>query len=490
MCTEKRRTEAIWVKKKRGFWNGFLLFILIYAGAALLFFWIVHEDWQRTAVTTDPVNRDAVLPELAEGTEIEQDFTVEVDHPRSIVFYANRKPGLETEKSLLVTITAEDREVLSLELPYSSIAEDGAAVLSVKEMDGWPQRGKKATIRIRAEGEISLWYGRSRSAGKFLVGTETSGLRLNGEAVEGELVFSQAGEIELPYMHYYWPFALCLFAVLAGIILVCHSCLIHGKETVVHRGLYLIRQYRYLLKTLVVRDFKIKYKDSVLGVLWSFLNPLLMTFVYMFVFSTLFRNSIENFVVYLMSGIILFNYFSEATNLGMQSIVGNAGLITKVYIPKYIFPISKVLSSAINLVISLIPLLIMMALTGVRFSKSMFLIPLVLLLLVLFCVGVSLILAAAMVFFRDIQFLWGILLTILNFLSPIFYPESIIPARFITLYHMNPIYQYLFFMRTISLGGISPTPVTYLYCSLASLITLAAGLLIFRRAQTQFVLHL
>ena len=95
-----------------------------------------------------------------------------------------------------------------------------------------------------------------------------------------------------------------------------------------------------------------------------------------------------------------------------------------------------------------------------------------------------------MVYFRDVQFLWGILLTILNFVSPIFYPESIIPARFITIYHMNPMYQYLFFMRTITLGGISPTPVTYLYCTLASLLSLAVGLFVFRRSQSKFVLHL
>ena len=97
---------------------------------------------------------------------------------------------------------------------------------------------------------------------------------------------------------------------------------------------------------------------------------------------------------------------------------------------------------------------------------------------------------SAMVYFRDVQFLWGILLTILNFLSPIFYPETIIPVRFTTMYHMNPIYQFLFFMRTITIGGVSPTPITYLYCLLGSLGTLGVGLFIFRRCQSQFVLHL
>ena len=477
------------MKIKNGFIRSFLLFALIYAALASLLFWVVKDDWRRTVVRTDPINRDALLPELVSGSEISQTFTVASDLPDSVTVYASLQPGAKEEDSIRVTFSSEGKELFSKAFRYDDLSPDGALTVFIDD-SSWPAKGSPVLLSIQADGGLSFWYGKTRIAGKFQVEAETSGLCLNGNQVEGELVLSQLGIDILPYMNYFWPVVILLFLLICTVILHCHFCRTHHRGNVINKAFDLIGQYKYLLKTLVIRDFKIKYKASVLGILWSFLNPLLMTFVYMFVFSTLFRSSIENFVVYLMSGIILFNYFSEATNLGMQSIVGNAGLITKVYMPKYILPISKVLSSGINLIISLIPLLIMMAITGVRFSKSLFLIPVVLLFLILFSVGISLMLASAMVYFRDVQFLWGILLTILNFLSPIFYPETIIPARFITMYHMNPIYQFLFFMRTITIGGVSPTPITYLYCLLGSLGTLGVGLFIFRRCQSQFVLHL
>ena len=483
------KTEDNHRMQKKGFARNFMMFVIIYGILASVLFWVVRDDWRKTLITTEPVNRDVLLPELTEEHEISQDFLTAADNLQTLTLYTNKHPDASDESNLTVTFKSEGKELFSREIPYTHIPADGVLTVQM-ENDLLPPKGALATMMVQGEGKISLWSGSSRAAGKFQVGVETAGLRLDGKPVDGELVLVQKGEVFLPYADYYWPVIGVLFLLLCGVILYCHSCTVRQKSNAINRGIALIKQYQYLLKTLVIRDFKVKYKASVLGILWSFLNPLLMTFVYMFVFSTLFRSSIENFVVYLMSGIILYNYFSEATNLGMQSIVGNAGLITKVYMPKYIFPISKVLSSGINLLISLIPLLIMMALTGVRFSKSLLLIPLVLLFLILFCVGVSLMLSAAMVYFRDIQFIWGIMLTILNFLSPIFYPESIIPARFLTLYHLNPMYQYLFFMRTITLGGISPTPITYLYCILASLGTLAIGLLVFRKSQSQFVLHL
>lgn len=477
------------MEKKDNFSRSLFLFALAYAILSLLFYWIVKDDWRSTAVTTDAVNRDSISPEMTEENEIQQEFTVAADRLISLTFYANKQADAKETSTLKVHIASGEKELFFCEIPYSSIDTNGIVNIPVSGISGI-EKGSCITIILQAEGKLSVWIGSSRTAGKFQVDVETSGLRINGEPVNGELALSQHGVLDLPYMDYYWPVVSLLFLLLAGTMIYCHSCRTHNRKNLINKGIFLIQQYWYLLKTLVIRDFKIRYKASTLGVLWSFLNPLLMTFVYMFVFSTLFRSSIENFVVYLMSGIILFNYFSEATNLGMQSIVGNASLIKKVYMPKYIFPISKAISSGINLVISLIPLMIMMALTGVRFQKSLLLVPLVILFLVVFCIGFGLILSAIMVYFRDIQFIWGICITILNFMSPIFYPESIIPARFITLYHMNPMYQYLYFMRTIVLGGISPTPVTYCYCILASTITLLVGLFIFRKTQSHFVLHL
>ena len=250
------------------------------------------------------------------------------------------------------------------------------------------------------------------------------------------------------------------------------------------------KRYGFLLKKLGDRDFRTKYQASVLGMLWSFLNPLLTMTVYLIVFSLIFRSNIEYFPAYLLTGIVLFNYFSESTTQGLNSIVVNRALITKVYMPKMIYPLAKVLSSAVNLLISFIPMFIVMLVTGVPFHKSLLLLPLVVLFLVGFCLGMTLILSTLNVFFRDTQFLWGILVTVWNFLTPIFYPESIIPAAFRTVYHMNPLYQIVYFMRCITVGGISPTPVTYLYCCLAALIPLALGLYIFRKQQDRFVIYL
>ena len=208
------------------------------------------------------------------------------------------------------------------------------------------------------------------------------------------------------------------------------------------------------------------------------------------VFSTIFKNTIPNFPVYLMTGIVLFNYFSEATSLGLDSIVTSSALITKVYMPKYIYPLSRVTSSLVNLVISFVPLLLMMVVTGVPLTKSLLLTPLVVLYLFLFALGMAMILATMNVFFRDTRFLWGVVVLMWTYLTPIFYPETIIPAQLITLYHMNPMYQFIYFMRCITLGGVSPTPVTYLYCSLCSVVPLLVGLWVFKKNQDRFVFYL
>ena len=479
---DPKQKPASW---KKNLVTAIICYLVLSAG----FYWVVSDDWKEIAVATDPVNQDVLLPELNEENRITQTFAVNADRLNEMILYA-RPVSADEDNSVFIRILDEDKELFSEEKAASEIPESGELHLDVSRL---PEglKGRKLKLELRGTGGVAFWTGTTRSAGKVSVKAHTEEiLTVDGVEQPGELVMQLRGANAAQYNRWYWPVAGAMGVVLLAAAIFTHICRSRGKVTVLTRATDLIRQYEYLLKTLVVRDFKVRYKASVLGALWSFLNPLMMTFVYFFVFSTIFRSSIPNFPIYLMSGIILFNFFSEATNLGMQSIVGNAGLITKVYIPKYIFPISKVLSSAVNLAISLLPLLVMMLITGTPIRKSMLLLPVVILYLVLFCVGVSLILSAIMVYFRDIQFLWGIVLTILNFLSPIFYPESIIPVQFIKLYHLNPLYQYLFFMRTIVVGGISPTPITYLYCTFFSVLALVAGLLIFRKAQSDFVLHL
>ncbi len=251
-----------------------------------------------------------------------------------------------------------------------------------------------------------------------------------------------------------------------------------------------IFRYGFLLEQLVKRNFNTKYRQSVLGVLWSFLNPLLTMAVQYIVFSQLFRSDIDHFPVYLISGIILFGFFNECVSLGMDSIVMNGPLITKVAMPKIIFPLSRGLSSLINLAISLAPLLGVMLLSGAPFSPALLAAPAVVVLTFLFALGVTLILCTLNVFFRDTRFLWSVISLLWTYATPIFYPITIIPQGWRGLFMCNPMYQLITCLRTIVIDGAFPSPGQWGACLLCALIPLGLGLLIFRRYEDRFVFHL
>ena len=464
-----------------------LAFTLCFLVLAGIYYWVVAEDWSRTSVMTEPVS--AGTPVGMAGSAVEQTFTVPADSLEVLRIMPEK--AREDEGTVRVEIRDGDQVLYTSE---EDTREWVSGQMTEIRLDPALQGclGRRVTLRLEiGQAGLTFWTGNSVTAGKFEAAVQTDEmLTVGGGPAEGQLVLSLQGINEISGRKWFWIMSALLWAaVTAGILWTARSEK-QGKPNVILQAVNLLKQYKFLLKQLVSRDFKVKYKASVFGFLWSFLNPLLMMMVYLFVFSTIFRSNVPNFPVYLLSGIVLFNFFSDGTNLGLLSITGNAALITKVYIPKYIFPVSKVFSSAVNLVISLVPLLLMMAFTGVRFTKAMLLLPFVVLFLVMLTTGVSLILSTMTVFFRDTQFLWGILITIINFMTPIFYPETIIPAAFRTLYHINPLYQILFFMRSITLNGVSPTPITYLYCLLVSAVPLALGLWIFRKQQDKFVLYL
>lgn len=461
------------------------LFIVIYLLLACVMYWVVKDNWSITGVRTDSVSMGYLLPA---GGQVSQKIRVDMDGLEAVEFTPHFD---QQERQGQVTLKLLDGEqtVWSADVSAAELPTDQSYRMAVAPAVQAPAETLVLEISPNETG-MALWAGNTVSAGKFDVQVQTSGLTVNGEEYQGSLVLSTHGYNLLQASRWFWPVAVVLLAAIVALVCVTHSQHKQGKRTCFTTLVEVYTKYRYLLKQLVDRDFRVKYKASALGMVWSLLNPLLTMLVYLFVFSTLFKSDIKNFPVYLMSGIILFSYFSESTNLGMASIVGNSALITKVYMPKIIYPLSKVLSSAINLCISLIPLCLVMLITGVTIHKSILLLPVVVLFLVVFSLGVSLILATMDVFFRDTQFLWSVLLMMLNFLTPIFYPESIIPAQFQMIYHMNPLYQIIFFMRTIILDGVSPTPVTYLYCILSCGVTLLLGLWIFCKNQDRFVLYL
>jgi ABC-2 type transport system permease protein len=315
-------------------------------------------------------------------------------------------------------------------------------------------------------------------------------LALNGNPVPGMLCFSVKGVDYIWTGLHYWKFvAIGAFLLVFYLWVTLHS-IKNGKKPLLLMALVAIRKYRFLIRQLVSRDFKSKYKRSVFGVLWSFLNPLLTMFVQYIVFSNLFRFDIPYYPVYLLCGIVMFNFFSEACGMTLGSIVGNASLITKVYMPKYIYPLTRVLSSFINLLISMVPLFIVTFASGLYPTKAYLLLPFVLICLMIFCLGFGMFLAAAMVFFRDIQFLWGVISMIWMYLTPIFYPENILPTNVAILLKGNPIYYFIKFVRMCIIDGISPEPRMYIYCFLFAITSLLFGSFVFKKTQDRFVLYL
>ena len=253
----------------------------------------------------------------------------------------------------------------------------------------------------------------------------------------------------------------------------------------------LFGKYNFLLRQLVSRDFKIRYKRSVLGVLWSLLNPLLTMLVQYVVFSNLFRSfKVPHYQVYLLSGIVMFNFFSEATTQALNAITSNASLITKVYIPKYVFPLSKTLSACINLGFSVAALYVVLLFSGIRLHWAHLLLPFALVTLFFFTVGVGLILSALMVYFRDIQFLYGIVVMLWMYLTPIIYPMSILPEIMQRLMLLNPLYHYITYIRTIILDGAVPSLAEHAYCIAFAVFFLALGALVFKKLQNRFIFYI
>ncbi len=257
---------------------------------------------------------------------------------------------------------------------------------------------------------------------------------------------------------------------------------------------YVWKKYSFLLKQLIVRDFKVKYKRSVLGVLWSLLYPVLTMAVMALVFTNFFKFSTSdvNYLAYLMSGLIVFNYFSEATNLSMSSVVANFSLINKVYMPKYIFPVSKCLFVGINFLLSQIPLYVILLATDTGITWRHVLLPYGYLCLFLFTLGFSLILSTISVFLRDMFYIYGVIITLWTYLTPIMYQvndQMFSSPVIITLLKCNPLYWFTYFPRRIMLYHTVPEPNAWLYCLLLGVGSLLIGLWVFKKNQDKFIYY-
>ena len=250
------------------------------------------------------------------------------------------------------------------------------------------------------------------------------------------------------------------------------------------------RHNLFVLSTLVSKDFKLKYRRSVLGVLWSVLNPLLMMVVLTAVFSFMFRFSIENYPLYLILGTILFGLMSGATNGAMSSIIDAAPLLKKIRVERMVFPLEKVLFELVNFAISLVAVALVMVWFHVVPHKAILALPLLLVYVTAFCLGIGLLLAALSVFFRDVMHLWGVVITAWTYATPIFYPISLLEPWMQEIMLYNPMYHYVTYFRDIMMYGIMPGLEQNLACLGFAAVMLAIGIFAFKKLESKFILYI
>ncbi len=238
------------------------------------------------------------------------------------------------------------------------------------------------------------------------------------------------------------------------------------------RELYRFREF---LRLLVINSISTRYKRSVLGVFWTLLNPLLTMTVLTFVFSEIFRSSITHYAVYLLAGIMFWNFFSQTTLFSVSSLVWGAGLLKRTYVPRSIFVVAALGNGLFNLIVTLLPLVVIMILTGAPFYPTWWLLPFAIFFLAVFTLGVGLFISALAVEFVDIVDIYQVAIQILFWMTPIVYPTDALPSSFAWLIKFNPLYHLLKFFRMPIYDGSLPSLEALLAAAGSSLLVLLAG---------------
>lgn len=245
-------------------------------------------------------------------------------------------------------------------------------------------------------------------------------------------------------------------------------------------------EYKELIKNLVISDLKTKYSSSVLGFVWSMLNPLLMMLVLYFVFSNVFKPTQEHFALYLLIGITAWRFFALGTSVAMSSIVGKASLVTKIFIPREILTLSTVLSALVSSLLEFLVLIPLLVIFGVIPSLTILLFPLLHILFFPIVYGISLALASLYVYYRDMNQIWDVLIQIGFFLSPIVYPLSLIPENYRFYYMLNPITRLIEMYRGVLLYGRLPGLMDLGIVIFSGIVLLTLGSLLFRKLSYRF----
>lgn len=458
--------------------------IFIYFVSAIVFYYAANERIRYEEYRSGVEGHDGYLAELSDGTVVMQEIYFDADYVHEIGISVATFMRVNTGNIVITLEDGNSRIIAKKTVKMESVQDNSVEKLTVRKAVG----DGAYTLKIVSEGggndaSITLY----RNSEVNYLG---QGYSVNGEKYGGTLELSLYGGMYKRMSRWYWPILLVIGAALSAELAWTAKLAQTGGKNRLITFLAIMDKYGFLIKQLVARDFKTKYRRSVLGVCWSLLNPLLNMAVQYVIFSTIFRQGIENFPLYLLCGSVLFTFFTDSVGNGLMSIVGNAPLITKVYVPKYIYPVSKVLSTAVNLLLSMIPLLAVVLVTRAPVTKAYLLIPFVIICLILFCIGMSFLLSSAMVFFRDTQFLWGVVTILWMYATPLFYPETIIPGHFRPILDFNPMYHYVSFLRTIMLKGMSPYLYEYAFCMGFSLAFLLAGIFVYKETEDKFILYI
>lgn len=251
-----------------------------------------------------------------------------------------------------------------------------------------------------------------------------------------------------------------------------------------------LKKNMFLFEELVKRDFKKKYKRTALGMLWSMLNPLMTLLVMALVFTQFFGRTTPHYIIYIFCGTLIFNYFKEATSGGMQALTANAGIITKVNVPKYLFLFSKNVSSLINFGLSLIVFFTFVVGDGIVPTLKFILLIVPVGCLIIFNIGIGLILSGMFVIFKDVQYLYDIFTMLLMYMSAIFYTVDAYSKEIQQLFYLNPIYVYITYFREIVINNKVPSLGLHIMCLMYALVVFLIGCIIYKKYNYKFLYYM
>jgi ABC-2 type transport system permease protein len=245
-------------------------------------------------------------------------------------------------------------------------------------------------------------------------------------------------------------------------------------------------RYRDLLGMMVANMIKTRYKRSALGVIWTLLNPLLNMVVLTIAFSTLFQVTVKDYAVFVLSGLIAWNFFTSTTLFAMSSLVWGSSLLKRIYMPRTIFSVAAVGNGLVNMALSIIPLVLISVATGHPIYQTWMFLPFAVVLLAMFSLGVALFLSTLAVFFTDTVDIYQVAVQAAFFMTPIMYPKEILPARFLWLIKLNPMYHLIEMFRVPIVVGSLPGPHTMLAAAVSAVVALLVGWWVFNRKAEEF----